>query len=212
MKIAVPNRRKNFAESLKKFDLQGEKMIFFLISLVDDPDHQGFLTNLYDEYKEGMFYYAFSILHDENLAEDAVNQAFIGLIKNVEKFFEKSVKKMKPYVVISVRNACYSMLKKSKRRNRLEILSDRVEETLFDKKATDILDSVGMSEVAEAVKSLTEQYRTVILLKYFYEYSYKDIAVEMNISVKHVGVLLNRAKAILKREIMAGREKYEASL
>lgn len=187
-------------------------MILLVISLMDDPDYKEFLTNLYNEYSKNMFYYAYSILQDESLAEDAVNHAFMGIIKNVEKLFSENVNKMKPYIVVSVRNACYNIIKKQTRQSDKEILSDRIDEGIFEQKTEFGFDTETLSYVAEAVKNLKEQYRTVILLKYFHDYSYKEIAEAMDISTKHVGVLLTRAKAILKKEIIKRREEYEKEL
>lgn len=60
------------------------------------------MTDLYNEYKERMYYYAYSILHDDYLAEDAVNQAFLGIVQNAEKIFALDVSKINPAVLFCI--------------------------------------------------------------------------------------------------------------
>ena len=92
-------------------------MIAVIISLVEKSGYRSFLNELYIEHHNKMLNYAEHILHDEKLAEDAVNEAFMGIIKNVEKIISMDVKKISPYIVISVRNACYNIAKKQKDRH-----------------------------------------------------------------------------------------------
>lgn len=183
-------------------------MLQLLISLMDNPDHRDFVIDLYNEYKERMYYYAYSILHDEYLAEDAVNQAFVGIVQNVERIYALDVSKIKPYVVISVRNACFNILKKRKRQQG-ELLTDKIDDGIFDDMADTVLDACLADELAAAIGELPQNYLRVILLRYFFGYSYKEIASYMNVSDKQVSVMLCRAKAMLKKIIAAGGDDNE---
>ena len=187
-------------------------MIAVIISLVEKSGYRSFLNELYIEHHNKMLNYAEHILHDEKLAEDAVNEAFMGIIKNVEKIISMDVKKISPYIVISVRNACYNIAKKQKRLANCELLTDRIDEGFFEKSVDEKLTTVDFGYVRKAIKALNGQCRNVVLLRYYEGYSYKEIAAAMDISVGQVGVLLNRAKVRLKEAILAEREIYEEKI
>ena len=182
--------------------LVGEKMIGTMLAFVENPEHKEFLTNLYEAHKERMFSYAYGILHDEKLAEDAVNSAFIGIIKNIEKIFSLDVNKIAPYIVISIRNTCYNIQSRRKKFTEKELLTDRIDEGIFEKANFTAAD---FSYVHKAIGTLSEQSKDMVLLRYFSGYSYREIAEQMNVSVSQVGVVLKRAKAKLKQEILSER-------
>ncbi len=73
-------------------------------------------------------------------------------------------------------------------------------------KIADRKDRIGNSEEEEysdliqrALKKIKPQYREVIVLFYFEEKSYKEIATILNSSTNTVGTLVRRAKQQLKK-------------
>ncbi len=52
-----------------------------------------------------------------------------------------------------------------------------------------------------AIAALPENLAEVVLLQYFADMSYEEIARHCGVTVNHVGVLLHRARALLKREL-----------
>lgn len=62
-----------------------------------------------------MLYIADSILHDVHLAEDAVSEAFIKIINNLDKINPKDCYWTRGFVVIIVRNVALDMLRKQKK-------------------------------------------------------------------------------------------------
>lgn len=46
--------------------------MFLLLAMIDNEEDKSKFEQLYNQYKQLMFYIANGILHDENLAEDAV--------------------------------------------------------------------------------------------------------------------------------------------
>ena len=57
-------------------------MLNIFLSLIDSDEDKAKFSNLYEQYKNLMFYIARDILKDEHLAEDAVQEAFIRIAKN----------------------------------------------------------------------------------------------------------------------------------
>jgi DNA-directed RNA polymerase specialized sigma24 family protein len=55
---------------------------------IENEDDRGKVTELYRCYSRTMLYIAKGILHDNSLAEDALSEAFIHIIDNLEKYLE----------------------------------------------------------------------------------------------------------------------------
>ena len=59
-------------------------MLIYLQMLESEPEKEKF-RKIYDAYRNLMFYVANKILQNEWDAEDAVQQAFLSIVKNLEK-------------------------------------------------------------------------------------------------------------------------------
>ena len=57
-------------------------------------------------------------------------------------------------------------------------------------------------DVAQVVANLCAKYRVPLVLAYFNQFSYDEIAEQLNISRNHVGVLLLRAKQRLRADLV----------
>ena len=101
-------------------------MLAILLQLIDDPEDKRKIEDLYSRYERLMFVVARDILKDPYKAEDAVNDAFINIIKNFEKIDAVDSPRTKRFLVIIVRNICFNLLKKDKRHP--EVLFDYVSE------------------------------------------------------------------------------------
>ncbi|EEG29473.1 Sigma-70 region 2 [[Clostridium] methylpentosum DSM 5476] len=79
-------------------------MLFYYVSMIESGEDQRKFARLYENYKYTMMYAASQILHDQFLAEDAIHQAFLKIINNLEKIDESNVPKTKAFLVIIARN------------------------------------------------------------------------------------------------------------
>ncbi len=57
-------------------------MFFFYLSLLESDEDKSKFTKLYSKYAKLMKYVALQKLDDEHLAEDAVHNAFMNIIKS----------------------------------------------------------------------------------------------------------------------------------
>ena len=90
-------------------------MIASLLMLIDSPEDKSRFEKMYNEYERLLFYVARKRLGDNHLAEDAVNEAFIRIIKNFDKIEEIICPRTKKYVVVIVRNVCADIYAKRHR-------------------------------------------------------------------------------------------------
>ena len=159
-------------------------MLIYL-QMIDEPQDRHKFIKVYKTYVKLMFYVANRILHNTHDAEDAVQQAFISIAKNIKKISEVECPKTKSYVVTIVENKAIDLLRVKERRGEMELNEDinglSVEYT-------------GENSLAACILRLPARYREVILLKYEQGYSTREIAKMLKLTESNASKLLQRAQ------------------
>lgn len=168
-----------------------------LFMVIKDTDDRLKVEKLYDSYRKLLFFIANGILRDKHLAEDAVHDAFIKIIKNLHKVGEISCPRTRNFIVIICRNVAKDIYKK-----RIGVIDTEDEQALSVKEMeimSNPLDIVisqeSVNRLTAAIEQLSETYRDTFLLKRVYGFSREEIAETFGISVEAVKKRLVRAKA-----------------
>jgi RNA polymerase sigma-70 factor, ECF subfamily len=86
-------------------------------------------------------------------------------------------------------------------------------EPVADGKARDPVDCAAQEELSDrlcqALTAIDPQQAQVFCLASLEDWSYQEIADQMGITVNHVGVVLNRARAVLRDRLQAFRPALE---
>lgn len=88
-------------------------MLSFLIVLSQTVEN--FVSKLFADLSEKMYRLSLGILHSRNLAEDAVQEAFLRIIKHSDRIIQLPCKEQEPYCIIIVKNIAYDIWRKEKR-------------------------------------------------------------------------------------------------
>lgn len=156
---------------------------------------QNALEDLVREYGDRLVRFAYCILGDPYAAEDVMEDAFASLIVKKKNFVENA--KFQTYLFQIARNRCYDLLRRRKRLVFLP-LNDlgRFSESVDPEE-----EAIGFEEkerLYASLRSLPENYRSVLELVYFEEFSIEQTAAILHKSKKQVYNLLSRAKTHLK--------------
>lgn len=89
-------------------------MLSFYLTLINEPSDKEKFTEIYEHYKGMMMQKAISILHSSALAEEAVQESFIKIAKNIFKISSPICSKTASFIVIIVRNTSYDILRREK--------------------------------------------------------------------------------------------------
>lgn len=154
---------------------------------------------------------AYSLLYDAEEAQDAAQEVFIKVYKNIHSFRGES--SLSTWIYRITRNVCCDILRK--RRDTVISLDTEDE----DGKKTDIADSApGPSESLEtnerneylrrAIASLDEKHKMVITLFDLEGLSYEEIAEVMKCPVGTVKSRLYRARDALRKILEENRELF----
>lgn len=179
-------------------------MLIYL-SMIETEENKSKFEQIYNKYKQIMFFVANRILKDEYLAEDAVHQAFLRIIDNLDKIDKIDCHKTKGFIVIIVENIAIDFYRKRKRENNISF--DEVEFYIRDiKTESDFI----INDVEEAILKLPINYSVVLRLKYSQGYTNEEISKILKISEGNVRQRISRGKKKLA-EILAkeGEKSYE---
>jgi RNA polymerase sigma-70 factor, ECF subfamily len=155
---------------------------------------------LFEKYKDRVFSISLYFFGgDEATASDVTQQVFLKLFTRIAQFNGEA--EFTTWLYRLTTNACVDEQRKRRRflqfGEGLEVKEPRVKRTQED--------SVARVEIAESVKravaALKPKLRVVMLLKYFEEMSYEEIAAVLNLSKGTVASRLNRGHKILARKL-----------
>lgn len=178
-----------------------------IISLINNEDDRDKLIDIYNLYRGTMLYIANSILHDNHLAEDAVSEAFVRIIDNLDKIDEVNSYRTRGFVVIIVRNISLNILKKQKR---IELQDDF---TNYSEDESSLFDTITANEaydkIVKAISKLNENYSDILYLKVQMNYSYDEISKILGISKENVRMRFGRARKALKEQLLKEGYYYD---
>ena len=180
-------------------------MLFIYLSSLDTDEEKVKLSEIYETHKFTMLRYALSITKNNEMAEDAVHNAFLSIIKKKEKFFQLSCRDLRIQIVIIVKNKCIDMLRQQNKIS-FEHLDDVEYELESGEKPVE--DQIVMYEEYGALRkymaTLDEPSRLVIEMKYVLGMSYKEIGEELGMTVKHIDTKIMRAKEKVRKLAVKG--------
>lgn len=179
-------------------------------------DREAF-TRLHRLYGPRLYGYLLRYTGDAFLAEDLCQETFIRLMEKCGVFEEG--KELRPWIYTIATNLAINAQRRGRRDQKTTKESD-VSSFLWerhgiqgefnmdycrDMKKSSPLAEVLLRETREqvrgAVEQLPPQYRDLLLLRYWQDMSYKQIAEVLGRPIGTVRVLLHRAKAVLKQRL-----------
>lgn len=174
--------------------------MFFLLMLLDDEDCNKF-TQLYKKYRYPLEHYAFSLLHNKQLAEEATQETFIRVFKNLNKIAENDCSKTWYYMVTIIKNVSFTTMQKEKKAVSYQVSESDVED--FDSLQEPAWSQLQAKELAKKIRayaesSLTKEELIILTLSSVHRMSYKEIATFVGISEGYVSVKLSRIRKKMK--------------
>lgn len=142
---------------------------------------------------------AFLITHDELLAEDVVQDAFVRFYQRAAYFEERQP--FEPYFLRSVVNAALNSLDREKQRQSASPQDLSELESLLERAAS-VEEQAEFNflkvQIAEALATLPPRQRAVIVQRYYLEMSEQEMAEALEAPRGTVKWLLNAARARLR--------------
>jgi RNA polymerase sigma-70 factor (ECF subfamily) len=173
-------------------------MIAIYLSMLDTEEDKQTFTEIYEQLKLPCYHVALKITNNTAMAEDAVHNAFLAVIRHKEKIFQMTCGKRKSQIVIITKNKAIDILRNEKLHNHSLIDEADEAELAFDFDISRILETQELYEhLKNCIASLSERYKSVIELKYIHDMGNQEIAELLGITPKTVSMRISRAKAML---------------
>jgi RNA polymerase sigma-70 factor (ECF subfamily) len=171
---------------------------------MDLPGHQRNVQKLVDEYYESLYRYAYRLAGCAAEAEDLTQETFCKAQVNLGQL--RDLGRAKAWLFRILRNVYLhkARAEKNHRLVSLENLNDLPE------RQPDPQPLVDPEQLQQALNELPEVFRTPIILYYFDDFSYRDIAEQMDLPLGTVMSRLARAKAYLRARLCATVESAAA--
>jgi RNA polymerase sigma factor (sigma-70 family) len=157
----------------------------------------GFLV---DKYREGVYALAYSKLGNFHDAQDITQETFI-------KAFQK-IRTLKRYDAFALwlsaiaNNLCKNFIRSKSKRPDREFAEDQSPDTVERSSMDSYRDNLIHESLQEALNSLPEVYRQVLMLHYFSGYKNMDIAQLLGVSLRTVAERLHAGKERLREEMI----------
>lgn len=172
----------------------------------DKTESESRFELLYQNYKHPMQQAAFGILNDRGLAEDAVQEAFIRMGRNMERVVLADEKQAGKFLMVLARNAAIDIYRKRSRQMKKEILVNEMEEMeLFTEGLEADLDED--ERVQKLLGKIPVKYRDVLFMKYSHCMENGEIAKTLGISEENVRQRITRGKSKVRKILEKMEEK-----
>lgn len=160
-------------------------------------------TNLFNLYNVGLCSYAYRILNDDDEAREVVHSTFCKIWDNRKQLDINE--SLKSYLYKSVYNNSISLLRK---KNQYKKYVDQGLGDLYFNRIVQnphaelkLIDSETRKIISSAIDELPERCRAIFIKCKIHGLSYKDVAEEMDISIKTVEAQMSIALKRLRKRL-----------
>lgn len=166
--------------------------------MIDTKENIYKVDQLYHKYRETMYYIAYKILQDEFLAEDAVQQTFLKIFKNIDAIGEIFCHETKAYCIVSCKRVAIDMLRQKNREK-----FDSLDSCLMEQIPTgisveeEVIFKINMRIIINKILQLPQLQKDILCL-YYGGGSLKEIAIDLHISHEAAKKRLQRARKLLR--------------
>jgi RNA polymerase sigma-70 factor (ECF subfamily) len=154
------------------------------------------------KYRDAVLTLAYDFLNDYHIAQDVAQTVFIKAFKNIGDFEEKS--RFSSWLYRITVNTSLD-IRKSKSRRRIFLIKkdeslEKNQVYIEPKRQNEINDTI-----IKALKNLSDQQQTSIILRYFHNLSVREIADVLDCSESTVRIHIHRALQKLDKSFKKGK-------
>ena len=173
-------------------------MLTIYLSIIETAEDKTLFEMIYDTYKNQMYCIACGILKDENLAEDAVQEALLAIAKQITVLREMPEQKLRAYVYITAKNTAINLYKKEKKyRTKLISIEDLPLSIIEDNALSLQISNERQQTLVSIIASFPALHRNILTLRYTHNLNCSKIAIILGRKPSSIRKELSRARKIL---------------
>jgi len=176
-----------------------------------DRDQQAY-AHLMQNYREALYYMMLKMTNNKTDAEDLTIEAFGKAFNSLHNYSPKFAFSTWLFKIAS--NNCIDFMRKKQKQGFLvheDEENSPPADNLYEKESSNpspeesLLKKENLKRIRKVVDRLKPHYRKLIELRYFHEYSYEEIAHQLDLPIGTVKAQLYRAREFLY-SLLRGKE------
>lgn len=179
-----------------------------------DTSQEDFNKNIFDTYYSKVYKISYFIVRDNQLAEDATQETFIKIFKNIGSV--KNLDKLEYWIYTIARNTAKQFYNRNKKVVSIlpfdHFINTHRNTNQFDNPEQTYEYTELKQEIKKIISEMDSKYKEIFLLSFNLCLSYKEMAEVLDISESNVKVRLYRAKHFLidklERYLKVGEEAH----
>lgn len=153
-------------------------------------------AEIMQRYEARLLRYVVYLIHNEPMARDAVQETFIKSYKNLRSFNDKY--SFSSWIYRIAHNEAINAIKREKHIVGGLNVEELKEATYETSVIEDIDRAILKGNVTACLDALDKRYREVLMLQYYENMKYSEIADVLHMPASTVGVWASRGKTLLK--------------
>ena len=168
------------------------------LTISSTGNFEGFFKETFDLLFEGLHRYAFTLLKDNDMAQDVVQSVFVKWWETQKRLDDNAVK---PYLFTATYRQCLNVIRNEKTKA-LRYESYRYEFAASFSTMDDVATQHELDlQIKEAIEQLPPRCRVIFKKSRFEDKRYAEIADEMNLSIKTVEAQMGNALRTLRERL-----------
>ena len=156
-------------------------------------------------YNQRLYRAVRAILRDENETEDVMQDAYVRAYQHLNQFAGRA--RFSTWLIRIAVHEALARLRQRRRLTQLDEASPEADKSMLYSNAENPEQYTSKAELGnlleEAILSLPEQFRTVVMLRDIEEMSTSETAAALELSEENVKTRLHRGHALLRKELLA---------
>ena len=165
------------------------------------------LGEIYRRYVRRVFGLCRHMLNSRERAEDATSEVFLKVQRSIMSY-DGSIP-FPRWLLRVAGNQCIDALRRQQRRQQLIVEGENEAKVLEAPSAEPsplgaVMSKEERARVRDAIAGLPDTFRLPLVLRYYGELSYDEIARQLGLQKNNVAILIFRAKQELRRKLVGG--------
>lgn len=154
---------------------------------------------IFKKYYKSLCYFAWQLVHDQRLAEDLAQDAFVSYFQQKEQV-SREENSIKAFLYSSIRYAVYNSARKNKTVKKFweRNVYTEIDDTDYEH---NIIRAEFLTSIHSAISSLPEACQQVIKLSYVEGLSNLEIAEELQLSINTIKTQKQRGLKALRKSL-----------
>ena len=169
--------------------------------MIFDKEERAKFKELYETYKDYLYWISYNIIKNEHDAEDCVHNSFMKVSKVLDRIDPHHPEKAKMFLAIIAKNTAIDFYRKKKKRQDWEGTDNFEELVDWRQVEENIIDEYNYQCLIKAIDDLPEKFRDVLRLHYVFDLTIQEVAEQLSTTENNIYARICRAKKLLLEEL-----------